>query len=62
MSNWTKTPGQTQDTLERLCLSAGLGTPQYSPGGGRGGGWGERGLSLFAQSAAPAVRTRIGRG
>ncbi|KAI3371425.1 hypothetical protein L3Q82_024025 [Scortum barcoo] len=23
--------GKTQDTLERLCLSAGLGTPQGSP-------------------------------
>ena len=30
MSNWEKTTRQTQDTLERLYLSAGLGAPQRS--------------------------------
>ncbi|KAK3564604.1 hypothetical protein QTP86_023765, partial [Hemibagrus guttatus] len=34
-------PGKTQDTLERLCLSAGLGTP-WGPSGRAGGSvWGE---------------------
>jgi len=31
MSHWEETPGKTQDTLERLCLSADLGTPRVPP-------------------------------
>ncbi|KAI3369575.1 hypothetical protein L3Q82_024384 [Scortum barcoo] len=31
MSHREEAPGKTQDTLERLCLSAGLGTPQGVP-------------------------------
>uniref|UniRef100_A0AAZ1XWL4 Immunoglobulin domain-containing protein n=1 Tax=Oreochromis aureus TaxID=47969 RepID=A0AAZ1XWL4_OREAU len=30
MSHWEEAPGQTQDTLKRLHLSAGLGTPWFS--------------------------------
>ncbi|KAI3362039.1 hypothetical protein L3Q82_012378 [Scortum barcoo] len=31
MSHREEAPGKTQDTLERLCLSAGLGTPRVPP-------------------------------
>ncbi|KAI3377816.1 hypothetical protein L3Q82_008954 [Scortum barcoo] len=31
MSHWEEALGKTQDTLERLCLSAGQGTPRSSP-------------------------------
>ncbi|KAK3565231.1 hypothetical protein QTP86_001041 [Hemibagrus guttatus] len=34
-------PGKTQDTLERLCLSAGLGTPRGPSGRAGGSVWGE---------------------
>ena len=37
-SNWVEVPGQTQNTLERFCLSAGLRTPWFSPGETGGGG------------------------
>ena len=36
---------QIQDILERLCLLAGLGTPQNPPGRAGGGGGGEGHLS-----------------
>ncbi|KAK3526553.1 hypothetical protein QTP70_030693, partial [Hemibagrus guttatus] len=43
MPHWEEAPGKTQDTLERLCLSAGLGTP-WGPSGRAGGSvWGEGG-------------------
>ncbi|KAI3357516.1 hypothetical protein L3Q82_015935 [Scortum barcoo] len=32
MSHREEASGKTQDTLERLCLSAGLGTPRGPPG------------------------------
>lgn len=31
VSNWVVSPGQVTDTVERLCLSAGVGKLQYSP-------------------------------
>ncbi|KAI3368383.1 hypothetical protein L3Q82_008085 [Scortum barcoo] len=31
MSHREEAPGKTQDTLERLCLLAGLGTPRVPP-------------------------------
>ncbi|KAI3368497.1 hypothetical protein L3Q82_025510 [Scortum barcoo] len=39
-------PGKTQDTLERLCLSAGLGTPRDPPGRAGGSVWGEGSLGI----------------
>ncbi|KAK3548161.1 hypothetical protein QTP70_004840 [Hemibagrus guttatus] len=39
-------PGKTQDTLERLCLSAGLGTPRGPSGRAGGSVWGEGGCEL----------------
>ena len=41
-------PGKTQDTLERLCLSAGLGTPRDPPGRAGRSGWGEGSLDFPA--------------
>ncbi|KAK3568661.1 hypothetical protein QTP86_011459 [Hemibagrus guttatus] len=38
--------GKTQDTLERLCLSAGLGTPRGPSGRAGGSVWGEGGLGI----------------
>ncbi|MEQ2295274.1 hypothetical protein AMECASPLE_012333, partial [Ameca splendens] len=48
--------GMAQDTLEGLCLTAGLGTPWAPPGGGV---WGEGCLGVSAESAVPATRSRI---
>lgn len=44
MSHREETPGKTQDKLERLCFSAGLGTPRDPTG--RAGGSGEVWASL----------------
>ncbi|KAK3513744.1 hypothetical protein QTP70_028732 [Hemibagrus guttatus] len=41
MPHWEEAPGKTQDTLERLCLSAGLGTPLGPSGRAGGSVWGE---------------------
>ena len=41
MPIWEETSGQTQDTLERLYLLAGLGTSLCPPGGVGGCSWGE---------------------
>ncbi|KAK3518467.1 hypothetical protein QTP70_000632 [Hemibagrus guttatus] len=41
MPHLEEAPGKTQDTLERLCLSAGLGTPQGPSGRAGGSVWGE---------------------
>ena len=51
-----ETPGQTEDMLERLYLSAGLGT-SWCPSGrvGRRDG-GEEHLEFFAQAVAPATQ------
>ncbi|MEQ2230860.1 hypothetical protein ILYODFUR_033603, partial [Ilyodon furcidens] len=57
-SHWEEAQGTTQDTLEGLCLSAGLGRPWAPPGGGV---WGEGRLGVSAESAAPATRSRIKR-
>ena len=46
-------PGKTQDTLEGLSLSAGLGTPQDHLGRAGRSGWGEGSLGFPAQTAAP---------
>ncbi|KAI3366678.1 hypothetical protein L3Q82_009215 [Scortum barcoo] len=37
---------KTQDTLEKLCLSAGLGTPRGPPGRAGGSVWGEGSLGI----------------
>ncbi|MEQ2295600.1 hypothetical protein AMECASPLE_016073, partial [Ameca splendens] len=50
--------GTAQDTLEGLCLLAGLGTP-WAPLGG--GVCGEGRLGISAESAAPTTRSRIKR-
>ena len=55
-SHWEETLGKTQDTLERLCLSAGLGTPQGPSGRAGGSGRGQGRLGSSAQAAAPATR------
>jgi len=44
MSNWEETPGQTQNPLEGLYISSGLGTPRDLPGGTGERGWGEGSL------------------
>ncbi|MEQ2284189.1 hypothetical protein AMECASPLE_018994 [Ameca splendens] len=59
MTHREEAQGTAQDTLEGLCLSAGLGTPWASPGGAGGGVWGEGRLGVSAESAAPATRSRI---
>ncbi|KAK3572560.1 hypothetical protein QTP86_000430 [Hemibagrus guttatus] len=41
MPHWEEAPGKTQDTLERLCLSAGLGMPRGPSGRAGGSVWGE---------------------
>jgi len=43
-SNWEETLGQTQNPLEGLYISSGLGTPRDPPGGTRECGWGEGSL------------------
>jgi len=51
-----ETPGKTQDTFERLCLSAGLGTFRGPPGRAGGSGRGQGRLGFSAQAAAPTTR------
>ncbi|KAK3517664.1 hypothetical protein QTP70_015163 [Hemibagrus guttatus] len=41
MPHREEAPGKTQDTLERLCVSAGLGTPRGPSGRAGGSVWGE---------------------
>ncbi|MEQ2159325.1 hypothetical protein GOODEAATRI_021659 [Goodea atripinnis] len=61
-SHQEEAQGTAQDTLEGLCLSAGLGTPWTPPRRTGGGGvWGEGCLGVSAESAAPATRFRIKR-
>ena len=52
-----ETPGQTQDTLERLYLSAGWGTSWCPPRGVGGNVWGKEHLDLPAQAVAPATQS-----
>ncbi|KAI3359219.1 hypothetical protein L3Q82_002740 [Scortum barcoo] len=47
MSHREEASGKTQDTLEKLCLSAGLGTPRGPPGRAGGSVWGA-GLFLLS--------------
>ena len=56
MSNREETSGSTQDTLEGLHLSAGLGTPRYPPRGAGGSGRGQTPLVLVDDFAAPATQ------
>ncbi|KAI3360742.1 hypothetical protein L3Q82_012979 [Scortum barcoo] len=42
MSHREEASGKTQDTLERLCLSAGLGMPRGPPGRAGGSVWGNK--------------------
>ncbi|MED6270083.1 hypothetical protein CHARACLAT_006271 [Characodon lateralis] len=58
-SHWEEAQGTAQDTLEGLCLSAGLGTPWAPPGGAGGGVWGEGRLGVSAESATSATRSWI---
>ncbi|KAI3375889.1 hypothetical protein L3Q82_004144 [Scortum barcoo] len=44
MSHREEASGKTQDTLEKLCLSAGLGMPRNPPGRAGGSVWGQVGL------------------
>ncbi|KAI3352628.1 hypothetical protein L3Q82_019215 [Scortum barcoo] len=46
MSHREEASGKTQDTLERLCLSAGLGTPRGPPRRAGGSVWGEGSLGI----------------
>ncbi|KAK3573193.1 hypothetical protein QTP86_015101 [Hemibagrus guttatus] len=50
-------PGKTQDTLERLCLSAGLGTPRGPFGRAGGSVWGEGGDN---KGTALSICRRVG--
>lgn len=47
MSIWNRSPGQIQDTLERLYLSARLGTAKDPPSAAAGGAQGEKSLGLL---------------
>ncbi|KAI3358217.1 hypothetical protein L3Q82_003220 [Scortum barcoo] len=61
MSHREEASGKTQDTLEKLCLSAGLGTPRGPPGRAGGSVWGEGSLGISAQTAASATRSQTKR-
>lgn len=57
MPPWGGVPGipiweATQDMLERLYISAGLGTIRGGPRGVGEGGWGEECLGFLAETAA----------
>ena len=58
-SDWEETPRQTQNPLERLYISSGLGTPRDPPGGAGERCWGEGGLESPAGPTASATRPRI---
>ena len=55
MSRWEETPGKTQDTLERLCRPAGLGTPWDPPRRAGGSVRSEGSLGVPSQTAASAT-------
>ena len=46
MSSWEEVPGQTQNTLEGLHVSSGLGTPQDPLGGTGKCHWGQCDVSV----------------
>ncbi|KAK3506490.1 hypothetical protein QTP70_002151 [Hemibagrus guttatus] len=52
MPHREEAPGKTQDTLERLCLSAGLGTPRGPSGRAGGRVWGEGAIALLDSGSA----------
>lgn len=54
---WEQTSVLTQDTLEGLHVSAGLGTAWNSPKGTGEPGWGEGSLVFLAEAAAPVTQT-----
>ncbi|KAK3570683.1 hypothetical protein QTP86_025023 [Hemibagrus guttatus] len=61
MPHREEAPGKIQDTLERLCLSAGLGTPRGSSGRAGGSVWGEGARQMdpntSASGGAPSQNT-----
>ena len=54
-----ETLGHTEDMLERLFLSAGLGTSWCPPGGNGGSGRGKERLDLSAKTTDPMTQNRI---
>jgi len=61
-SDWEEAPGQNQNTLERLHISSGLGTPRDLPGGTGECCWGEGNLGGPPQATATATRPRTSGG
>ncbi|KAK3523213.1 hypothetical protein QTP86_022937 [Hemibagrus guttatus] len=57
MPHQEEAPGKTQDTLERLCLSAGLGTPRGPSGRAGGSVWGEGAPGLTGKRSQPRSTT-----
>lgn len=57
MHIWVNTPGKTQDSVERLYLSTGLGTSWYSPGGVGGSDPGKKYLDLRLLCVSHATQT-----
>lgn len=57
-----KTPGNTQDRLERLCSFAGIETPRHLPKRAERGGCEKRGLGLPAQATDPMTQLQNKRG
>lgn len=55
MCHREESPGKTEDTLERLSLSTGLGTHRGPTEGAGQSVRGKRSLVLFAKTAAPAT-------
>ena len=59
MSNQKETLGQTQNMLEGLYFSPGLGTPMDPPGRADEHGWGEGGLGFIPWPNATVTRLWI---
>lgn len=58
-TNQEEAPGESQDTLEGLCLPDGLGTPWGNPRRASGSDRGEVGLGFPVKDTAPSNQTRI---
>jgi len=58
-SDWEETPRQTQNPLEGLYISSGLGTPRDPPGGAREGCWGEGSLGALLSLLRPRPGPRL---
>ena len=56
-TNWEETPGQTQNWMEGLHISSGLGKPLGSPVGAAKCCWGEECLKQSAKPPASATRS-----